>query len=149
MPTNRRRRLQSRRTDVHSERTELRLLGGHDWEWMDGQPLSDDELRAAWDDLREELLARHIAEHPGSRPWAWWQYDTPEPRRQIGPGPEPIGDADWFGCPSKFRGIPPSGMYESEADYLERLGLLKDDERRRLREPRARTLGDDQCRPQA
>jgi len=32
--------------------------------------------RSAWREHREELLP---LVDPGSRPWAWWQYDAPEP----------------------------------------------------------------------
>jgi hypothetical protein len=139
MPTNRRRRLQSRRDDVRSERTEIRLLDGHDFPFMDpinpdAPEMTEDELRAAWEDLRDELLPAFIAQHPGQRPWAWWAFEAPEPRRRIGPGPEPVGEEEmWLGMPRLYRGLPPSlGMYESEADYLRRLDLLTAAEARAL-----------------
>ena len=36
-----------------------------------------DEMRAAWKQCRDELLA---AARPGLRPWGWWEFDSPEPR---------------------------------------------------------------------
>ena len=81
-------------------------------------------MKAAWMELRDELLPTWIEQHPGTRPYAWWRFEAPEPRRQVSPGPESLGPATSFGCPSLFRGIPHDGMFETEAEYLERLGLL-------------------------
>ena len=81
-------------------------------------------MKAAWWELRDELLPTWIEQHPGTRPYAWWRFEVPEPRRQVSPGPESIGPADWFGCPSSFRGMPQDGMFETEGEYLDRLGLL-------------------------
>ena len=55
-------------------------------------------MREAWEKHRENILTQWIAANPGTRPWAWWKFDAPEPR--------------------------PEG--EGEADYLGRLGLLTD-----------------------
>ncbi len=38
----------------------------------------------AWITLRDELLPQWIAENPGTRPYAWWQFDAPERRQRIG-----------------------------------------------------------------
>lgn len=57
----------------------------------------------AWADVRDELLPAWIREHPGTRPFAWWECDAPELRD---PG-------------------------ESEADYLLRHNLLTDVEKQR------------------
>ena len=59
---------------------------------------SDVARRKAWHVYRVELLPMV---DPGSRPWAWWQYDAPEP-------------------------VLPR---ESELAYLERCRLLSDRER--------------------
>lgn len=127
MPRVKRRRLAS---SSHTERTRLRLLSGHDLAFMgDDPPLDDDELAEAWTDLRDELLADFIASHPGSRPWAWWAFDAPEPRRQIAPGPAAVGPDLWFGLPRLYAAVSPHAMYESERDYLARHGLLTDGER--------------------
>ena len=81
-------------------------------------------MKAAWWELRDELLSTWIEQHPGTRPYAWWRFESPELRRQMEPGPESIGPPDWFGCPSSFRGMPHDGMFETEGEYLDRLGLL-------------------------
>lgn len=39
---------------------------------------TDFSRRAAWHEHRSELLPMV---DPGSRPWAWWQYEAPEPVR--------------------------------------------------------------------
>ena len=67
---------------------------------------SEDEMREAWPVLREEcflmLRRRGDAGHAvGLRPRAWWEYEAPEPRN----------------------------LDESEADQLDRLGLLSEHER--------------------
>ena len=133
MPTNRRQRRYERRPPAeYSERTIEKLLSGDDWPMFDGPDLDDDELRKVWRQLRPELLDRHIKKKPGTRPWAWWRWESTEPREQVSDGPEPIGPPDWFGKPSRYLGQPPENMYESQVDYLERLGLLTDDERELL-----------------
>ena len=38
-------------------------------------------VREAWDDLGEELTKQYVANYPGCRPWAWWQFDAPEQPR--------------------------------------------------------------------
>jgi hypothetical protein len=62
---------------------------------------SNASRRAAWRSHSEELM--RLVE-PGSRPWAWWEYDAPEPT------------------------LP----RESDFDYLARCGLLTKGERARL-----------------
>ena len=47
---------------------------------------SDDELRAAWNEVRDEILAAWIATAPGTRPSHWWRFDAP--RQQLGNFPD-------------------------------------------------------------
>lgn len=56
---------------------------------------------AMWDEVRDQELPRWIKDRPGSRPYAWWCFDAPEPRPES----------------------------ESEAAYLARHGLLSTVER--------------------
>lgn len=128
----------------YGPRTVLMLLWGTDFDFLDGEPLDDAGLRAAWEDLREDLLARDPHEvcpaldpdaveriPPGFRCWAWWRFDAPEFRRQVNPGPEIVaGCPMYFGRPQCYRGVPPDDMFESEPSYLIRLGLLTADEKR-------------------
>jgi hypothetical protein len=37
-----------------------------------------------WAAIREDFLADWIRERPGSRPHAWWAYDSPGPRQRVG-----------------------------------------------------------------
>src|SRR5262245_14339766 len=39
--------------------------------------------RDLWDENKEEILEDWIAAHPGTRPWGWWRFDAPEPRRCV------------------------------------------------------------------
>ena len=72
-----------------------------------------DELRDAWSIHGDTLTAEHRKAYPGSRPWAWWLFSAPEPRRQ------------WF-----EDGY--IGVSETDRAYLERVGLLCRAERRAL-----------------
>jgi hypothetical protein len=118
------------RSNFAGERTIEKLLGGHDWPFLEGPLLDEDQLREVWEEMGDSLLADFIAEKPGCRPWAWWVFDATEPRRRTGDAPDPIGDELWFGKPRLTRGVPPKDAYESERAYLDRLGLLTDEERR-------------------
>lgn len=84
---------------------------------------------AAWAELREEILREHIAAHPCTRPWAWWELEGDrELRRRVDGGAHPC---DVLGLPSRY-GLPcgaygpedVDALYESVAAYLARLGLL-------------------------
>jgi hypothetical protein len=119
-----------------------KLATGHELDFLlaarQAQPTAE-EVRAAWVSMGDALLAQHLAgvedlgdagsvlaaeRGPGTRPWGWWEFEAPEPRRQIADGPEPVEGAPlWFGVPQFYRGIPPEGMYETQADYLARLGI--------------------------
>jgi hypothetical protein len=79
------------------------------------------DLRAVWSVVGEPLLARWAAEHPGTRPWAWWAWDAPELR----------GERDgWIAWSDGAEGDPglPDGLdprrAETTAEYLSRLDLL-------------------------
>lgn len=42
------------------------------------------KMALAWETHRAEILTSWVAANPCSRPWAWWRFDAPEPRRRIG-----------------------------------------------------------------
>ena len=116
--------------------------------------------RRLWSFYEEEIVAEHIAETPGTRPYRWWQFSAPESRRRLRGVGTPCHErlahvlclhygvpADWImrsdveayvrigtplGVPALDPADPP--MYESEAAYLDRLALLLPGERKRLRE---------------
>lgn len=65
---------------------------------LDPTPLAfrdDAERKAIWQEVRDDLMTKTPA---GRRPWAWWQYDSPEPRNEA----------------------------ETQAEQLERMGILSE-----------------------
>lgn len=120
------RRTRRRRAWQFTEEHAGYLRRGSWWFASTGElwPGGAEQIRQAWEEHRESILAEHIKEKPGTRPWAWWRFDSPEPRRQINPGPETSGPANYFGKPRRYSDMPPKDMYETETDYLRRLGLL-------------------------
>lgn len=147
MPTNRRFRTRRRRDLQLDETAELSLFRGLHFFDFD----EEEHRRAVWEKYGPSLLARWIEEHPGTRPWAWWAYDAPaELRRRVQVpeeelseydrhhlgvaetnGPEAFADEPpSFGIPKPF--APDSLLFEPEADYLERHGLIGPAERRAM-----------------
>lgn len=63
------------------------------------------EMRAAYEELRDEINDGYADERPGRRPSAWWRFDCPEPRDER----------------------------LEEVAQLDKLGLLPEDEAERLR----------------
>jgi len=110
-----------------------------------GGDLDTDAVAEGWGELRDELLPAYIAERPGQRPAAWWWFDAPEPARRVLRGHDVLADPDtpaWarqkvsFGackCYNKPAWENPP-VIESQAAYLDRHGLLTDDERKQLGE---------------
>lgn len=108
-----------------------------------------DRMRADWQTHRDELLAEWIAEHPGTRPFAWWQFDSVGRRETIDGSVHPFDRPErrelcrrWHAAHSGMRhderfvelffGVPVICVewvrYESERAYLARLNLLTPDE---------------------
>lgn len=171
-----RRRPRARIIPLDCVRTRIHLVNGCDWPFLDGDELTEDELREVWTVLKAELMAEWFTGEPipntldergelGCRPWAWWAFDALEPRRVlVGQENSKSGYSPWRffrpdtpaetirrEWPAKFAklsaahaagqsqreyyfGIPnprcDAAQYESETDYLTRLGLLTDLERR-------------------
>jgi hypothetical protein len=108
--------------------------------------LTSVERQALWAIHRDAILSAWIAEHPGTRPWAWWKFEAAEPRRCV-VGAELLMSTreptDWEFVWRAAHGVPaflqsrPSGYLglptvESQATYLDRLGLLAAEERSAL-----------------
>ena len=150
-------------------------------------------LAAEWQNARDSIMKLWIEDSPGTRPWAWWEFDAPrwndnfparwagreaalsllaEPRRRVGGFGDPAYEhlnywpefdagiptfwvssfdeayyngraRDVHGQPigteyheGHFRGRAPRRedppLFESQATYLDRHGLLTNVERRRL-----------------
>ena len=97
-----------------------------------GEPFdTDDARRQAWQQHRAELICEAVA--AGVMPAAWWEYDATEPRRIIRHGEY------WLASKDTVRGVPvrhwirpqfaddygtPSPEYETERQYIERMGIL-------------------------
>lgn len=128
------------------------------WDWLRGSDegewhffLDDAELADAWRKHGAEIVTEHIRRQPGTRPRRWWAYDAPrisapgffwdgkltEQRRQVGGSGREyasvVPNTD-FGIPTLLADVdtenPP--LFESQAAYLDRHGLLSTVERRRL-----------------
>jgi hypothetical protein len=103
------------------------------WLWRYGKSGEKNrgELKKFWCQFRDEILILHIKLFPGTRPWAWWEFDAPELRRVIS-GSIEVSSVIWrrsnFGIPpySCDSSNPPE--FESEWDYLKRHGQLTDKE---------------------
>lgn len=109
MPTTRRRRVRQRVAPVAQAVIELLRTGelptgGHAgwWEAFEKHGSHDharhggeDRLRTDWLAMRDDLLAAWIREAPGTRPWAWWEFDAP---RWQPPYPPRCDQMEWALC---------------------------------------------------
>jgi hypothetical protein len=109
---------------------------------------ADDELLALWKANRTAILADWIQRHPGTRPWAWWNFEARERRRRIDGPVHPFDNPERLEHPAVQRdrvaleelhcGVPAklahpddfAAEYESEGDYLARKQLLASGERK-------------------
>lgn len=121
-------------------------------EWLYHAAQEPDPVQVEWSRVRNSVLRTWIAEHPGTRPYAWWCFDAPGVRERVGgtgtPKHEvlkyaPVYD---FGIPkywitqqditlrrkAGFKGKPLDKnnppLYESQAAFLQRHGLLSEEE---------------------
>lgn len=150
MPTNRTRRRRNRVPEVPPEALVYFETGdAADWPNVHFDP---DRGKRLWELAREAMVEAWAAKHPGTRPWAWWRWDAPEPRRRVGgtgtPAHEVLAHLPWhqLGIPvswitprevefygTGFHGVavdpddPPA--FESQGEYLKRHGLLLDGEK--------------------
>jgi hypothetical protein len=154
MPRKQRKRRQPGNEYHEGHRLQLKI--GHDFGLFGGPAFGNDEnldreaALSAWEALRGEILAEHIAEHPCTRPWAWWHLEPRELRRRVDGGIHPCEDptrdvwpqhADangrirpYYGLPCVYSGDDGGSdfeaVYESVAAYLLRLDLLTKAERK-------------------
>lgn len=142
----RQRTIRSRPT--YSEDHRDHLLSGCDFfggGFGDGANFREDDAIAAWEILRGELLVKHIAETPCTRPWAWWRFEEHEPRLCVSSPPRGLEDDDThpnepeddafnnFGVRSPYWDMDRGELlFESQAHYLKRYGLLTKGETRYL-----------------
>lgn len=143
------RKVRTRRSRLaYSDDHRDHLLSGLDFfggGFGNGADFREDDALAAWEALREELLATHLLGAPCTRPWAWWRFEDHEARLCVSPPPrgledsddideEPDDDAyDRFGVRSPYWGRDRGALlFESQAHYLRRYGLLTKGEKRYL-----------------
>jgi hypothetical protein len=86
-----------------------------------------------WADVEASLLPEFLKLHPCTRPWSWWRDAAPEPRRRIGGSGRRERNASLeFGVPHDiwWKDVDPDNppVYESQAAYLQRHGLLTEAE---------------------
>lgn len=94
---------------------------------------SEEQAREVWLEHREQFEQYCPGSCPGHRPWGWWQFEAPEPRRILGwvqDEPSVISADGTLGGRSP--------VLEDEEEYLRRLGLLRPDEEQALAEERER-----------
>ena len=110
------------------------LETGHDFSGGFGRENVDrDAMRKVWNECRDDLIQATIQkEGPGHRPWAWWEFAAPEPRQIVKMVVQELrvpcaSLAGRYGIP--FDGLDGLAIYESQAEYLKRLGLLTESER--------------------
>ncbi len=129
----------------------------YEMEWNRTLGLNEPITAQLWREYSAEILARWIAERPGTRPSLWWKFeapraprgslrgmlvgdDLPQPRLQVGGSGRPANEVlaycprMSFGVPTTWADVEPGNppLVESEAAYLERMGLLTAAERDRL-----------------
>jgi hypothetical protein len=138
----------------YTERWEQFLLhskGGLQWRFPPHRPELAAEWLPAWSARRDELLRRWIAEHPGTRPYAWWVHDRPagELRRHVAgggctvdrqyiPGSVRVEHQRYIicrtptpGCERVYRADDEARpIWETELEFLRRLNLLTANERK-------------------
>jgi hypothetical protein len=119
------------------------LTGDKPEGWLEVYFLGSKERQLLWELHCDAILSAWIARHPGKRPWGWWMFEATEPRRCVVgvellmPTREP---SDWgwvwrrdFGRPAFLQCRPRGHLglpaVESQAAYLDRLGLLGVEER--------------------
>ena len=105
-------------------------------------PLSEFALqgRELWEVYGDSILTEWVRHSPGCRPWPWWAFEAPALRLRLGGAGRP----EWeeypnmarryaWGLPVRWRGGKP--IFETQAAYLERHGLLLAGEGPPIREP--------------
>lgn len=109
---------------------------------------SGEKLKPAWEELKHQVLPEFVRQHPGERPWAWWEFDAPGRRERTDGGIHPFDNKErtlyvaksdnpefWrvayrlsFGYPSAFIGPWDAGLnaswFEQSWEYLVRHNLL-------------------------
>ena len=81
-----------------------------------------EQVRQWWLDHRDEILPEFIRAHPGCRPFAWWRFDAPEPRRRLGGIGTPAHELLAYAPNLRF-GIPARWVEPSDVAYYNGLAV--------------------------
>ena len=103
--------------------------------------LSRSTGREQWEIFGEDILADWIKDRPGSRPWPWWEFSSPDHPQTFEPINLAAGlgaiQSGFFSVVTHFPGpeiFPePPYLFESEASYLRRKKLLFKGELERIK----------------
>ena len=119
------------RAQFEAVRADMRELWNDSRTWLVGEWIHSDEPAG--------FIINSERSGPGTRPWCWWELDAPEPRRQLSDGPpnstmqeDQLGGGKLnYGIPCWFATVADGEIqYESQGEYLDRLGLWHDDAER-------------------
>lgn len=90
----------------------------HGYSFFDDDAFADeDDMREGWESVREGMLPNWIRDHPGTRPYAWWKFDSPV-------------RVTWHTRVGEHAFVSVAGgAPEPQRDFLERFGLLTQTER--------------------
>ena len=126
------RRAVIRKTDFTRQRR-LHLEHGFDFVGL-GYGDDLDEMASDWETHRRTIMRDWLKHRPLTRPWGWWRWDAPEPRRCWKNGtPTTYRGELHKGCPRMLDATNRDIQWETEAMYLERLGLVTASEARAAR----------------
>jgi len=75
-----------------------------------------DDIADYWRAFGEKIVAEWIKQHPCTRPWFWWNFDSPEPRQRIGGIGTPKHEVLSYAPVFDF-GIPSDWISQFECDY--------------------------------
>jgi hypothetical protein len=67
-----------RRRDQHDENIIDHLRTGSCFGCFIEPPHTDADVRDAWEELKGIVLPEFVSEFPGRRPWAWWEFESPQ-----------------------------------------------------------------------
>jgi hypothetical protein len=123
------------------------LATGHDYfDDAFGRTPDPEALAEGWSDLGADVIILHSHRYPGTRPWGWWQFEAPEPRKLVKFGPtksaklKPLlqGRDLLYGLPAHSKGFPTDdfnvflawqeAFFETQGAYLVRLKLTTPEE---------------------
>ena len=93
--------------------------------------MTDDDVRALWAAHGAAIVEEWAERAPGTRPSFWWQFDAPEHRQQLGGTGTATASCFVLGIPADWTEDFDPALYESQAAFLKRHGLLLAGEGRR------------------